>query len=165
MHRRRPTAAPSLLWTTAPILNVIPISVVLIDRRPVIAVSLVGGEKLSQGLMAHRGRRAPTANPRTSDSGAPATGSHSGVVEPRIDARTVAYRCLDGSSNTIVVEMGSSDELAGVLNGIDLCEFDGGLIEVEMEVPCSQGLRTITVPVNDNTVTEQSVIDACELVS
>lgn len=78
------------------------------------------------------------------------------------NARTINYKCAGSSDNTILVELQNLDELAALVNGINLCEFDGGLDEIKVEVPCPQGIRTITVRAVEDKVSDQAVIDACD---
>ncbi len=80
-------------------------------------------------------------------------------------ARTIGYECAESSGNTILVELRKLHELADIVNGIDLCEFDGGLDEIRVEVPCPQGTRTITVRALDGQVSDQAVMDACDQIS
>ncbi len=77
------------------------------------------------------------------------------------NARTISYECAESSGNTILVELQNLDDLAALVNGINLCEFDGGLDEITVEVPCPQGMRAITVRSFEGRVTDQAVVDAC----
>ena len=78
------------------------------------------------------------------------------------NARTIGYTCARSSGNTILVELQNLDELAGLVNAINLCEFDGGLDEITVEVLCPKGTRTITVLTVGGKVTDRAVMDACE---
>jgi hypothetical protein len=51
----------------------------------------------------------------------------------------VDYRCVQGRHDTITVDIPDLHRLAGVLNPIDVCEFDGGLAEVTLTVTCRNG--------------------------
>jgi hypothetical protein len=98
-------------------------------------------------------------------------GARSGSIRPSEpaqvpsgpNARTITYSCVEGSSSTITVDLPSVDQLADLINGINVCEFDGGLVEISVEAPCPQGVRTVSVTAEGNRLTNQAVIDACAL--
>lgn len=101
--------------------------------------------------------------------GCSSSGAGSGTTQPSEpaqvptgpDARTVTYSCVEGSGGAITVELPSAAQLADLINGIDVCEFDGGLVEISVEVACPEGVRTISVIAEANKLSNQAVIDAC----
>lgn len=79
------------------------------------------------------------------------------------NARTVSYSCADNTTGTIAIDVPSSDQLADVVNAVNVCEFNGGLVDISVKLPCQQGDRMISVAAEGNKLSNQAVTDACAL--
>ena len=51
-------------------------------------------------------------------------------------ARTVTYRCVSGRKGTLAVDVPDLSDLSTLLNRIQPCEYDHGLSDATLVVPC-----------------------------
>lgn len=54
-------------------------------------------------------------------------------------AHTIDYTCRSGQQSSIVLTLPDPRLLADVLNPIDVCQYDDGLVEVSLQARCSAG--------------------------
>jgi hypothetical protein len=71
----------------------------------------------------------------------------SALVPTGSTARAVDYRCSSGRRETIRVDVPDARRLDVVLNPIQLCEFDGGLVAVDVLIGCTADAAPVPVHV------------------
>ena len=57
-------------------------------------------------------------------------------------AHQVSYRCVHGRTARISVSLPNPRRLAEVINAINVCEYDGGLAEIQIEIACDAATAT-----------------------
>lgn len=76
------------------------------------------------------------------------TGDASPALQPSgASAQTLRYSCKSGRSDTIIVTLPDPRRLAEVLNPINVCEFDRGLLDVSLGVSCSEGAPEVVMQI------------------
>ena len=99
-------------------------------------------------------------------SGAPEPAASGAATAPAAapegqTAREVAYRCGSGRAATVVVAVPDPADLAGVLNQIDPCEYDGGFRSGTVSLPCASGSLVVQLAGREGRVVQPSTDSLC----
>lgn len=82
------------------------------------------------------------------------------------DFRTIHWECsIESHQDGFLVEVADVDALVDIVSANPFCTGFGELVEVWVELPCPQGLRTITVAATNNAITSEAALEACERAS
>ena len=98
----------------------------------------------------------PAADPGAGTTSAAPAGAPGGAT-----AREVAYRCASGRRATVVVDVPDPADLAGLLNRMQPCEYDGGFESGSVQLSCGSGRYVVRLAGRGGLVVQPSPDRLC----